>query len=221
MSHTAVRRAVVLVLAAAAIIGGPVPGNAAQRIPNPSRPGAAAGPQQPDTSAFRRRPECRAHPSAARAAVREISASRGPGVQAGSVTVEQSRVPCAVPGAECLSCAAPGNRTQPGLLPGKHRESEHLLQRSPAARAGGDAGGSRGCRCLYRVSRHRRCADVAHTAGRDPSTLEPAFKGTASRLIPSCSTGLPRMRSSWPTFRPRRDVAFSSRPRFRCRIPSE
>ena len=26
------------------------------------------------------------------------------------------------------------------------------------------------------------------------------------------------MRSSWPTFRPRRDVAFSSRPRFRCRI---
>ena len=49
MSHTAVRRAVVLVVAAAAIIGGPVPGNAAQRIPNPSRPGAAAGPQQPDT----------------------------------------------------------------------------------------------------------------------------------------------------------------------------
>jgi hypothetical protein len=49
MSHTAVRRAVILVLAAAAIIGGPVPGNAAQRIPNASRPAAAGGPQQAGT----------------------------------------------------------------------------------------------------------------------------------------------------------------------------
>ena len=49
MSHTAVRRAVVLVLAAAAIIGGPVPGNAGRGTPSASRPGAAAGPQQPGT----------------------------------------------------------------------------------------------------------------------------------------------------------------------------
>jgi hypothetical protein len=50
MSYRAVRRTVVLVLAAAAIVGGPIRGNAAQRTPNPPRQGAAAAVQQPGTS---------------------------------------------------------------------------------------------------------------------------------------------------------------------------
>jgi hypothetical protein len=50
MSHTAVRRTMVLVLTFAVIIGGPASSDAAQRTLNPPRQGTGAGPQQSVTS---------------------------------------------------------------------------------------------------------------------------------------------------------------------------